>query len=402
MDRALKQKLKPLGAALDERARRLAFAAEARALGRGGIEMVHRATRMARSTIARGIEELQSQPHVQPPRVRRPGGGRKRLEETDPALVKDLEALVEPDARGDPMSPLQWTLKSLRVLTGELEKKGHVISHPVVRDLLAKTGYGLQGNRKTKEGTSHPDHNAQFQYIHDTVLRQLKTGQPTISVDTKKKELVGDFKNGGREWRPHWMPEKVRVHDFIDEKLGKAIPYGVYDLQRNEGWVSLGVDHDTASFAVRTIARWWRKMGSPAYPNATNLIITADAGGSNGPRLRLWKWEPQRFADHTGLTIHVLHYPPGTSKWNKIEHRLFSFITMNWRGRPLRTLATMINLIGSTRTKAGLRVRAELDTGKYPTGREVSEEEMATVNLTRDAFHGDWNYTIRPKKPRTR
>jgi DNA-binding phage protein len=393
----LREKLASLDGILDERRRRLVFAAEARALGRGGIEIVHEATGMARSTLARGIRELAQPPVLSTSRVRRAGGGRKQLVEKDPALLSDLEALVEPGTRGDPESTLRWTLKSVRVLSRELHRRGHVISYPVVAELLAKNGYSLQGNLKTKEGTRHPDRNAQFEYINAQARAQLRAAGPVISVDSKKKELVGDFKNGGKEWRPAGMPEKVRVHDFLIPEKGKAIPYGVYDLKRNDGWVSIGIDHDTASFAVHSIGRWWQKMGLAAYPRSRTLLITADAGGSNGPRVRLWKWELQRFADRTGLTLHVLHFPPGTSKWNKIEHRLFSFITQNWRGRPLTSLAVIVSLIGSTRTQTGLRVRAEIDNGKYPKGREISDAEMARVDLRPDRFHGDWNYSIIPR-----
>ena len=393
----LREKLTSLDGILDERRRRLVFAAEARALGRGGIELVHEATGMARSTLARGIQELAQPPVLPTSRVRRAGGGRKQLVEKDPALLSDLEALVEPGTRGDPESTLRWTLKSVRVLSRELHRRGHVISYPVVAELLSKNGYSLQGNLKTKEGTRHPDRNAQFEYINAQALAQLRVAGPVISVDSKKKELVGDFKNGGKEWRPAGMPEKVRVHDFLIPEKGKAIPYGVYDLKRNDGWVSIGIDHDTASFAVHSIGRWWQKMGRAAYPRSRTLLITADAGGSNGPRVRLWKWELQRFADRTGLTLHVLHFPPGTSKWNKIEHRLFSFITQNWRGRPLTSLAVIVSLIGSTRTQTGLRVRAEIDHGKYPKGREISDAEMARVDLRPDRFHSDWNYSIIPR-----
>ncbi|MBI4394340.1 MAG: ISAzo13 family transposase [Euryarchaeota archaeon] len=392
---ALKRKLAALGPALDERSRRLVFAAEAQALGRGGIASVHRATGTARSTIERGIKELESSPK-DTSRIRRPGGGRKRLVEKDPRLQPDLERLVEPSTRGDPESPVRWTLKSVRTLAEELQKQGHKVSYPVVAELLAEAGYSLQGNQKTKEGSRHLDRNAQFEHINASVLRQQRAGQPVVSVDTKKKELVGPFKNAGKEWRPEGMPERVRVHDFLIEEKGKAVPYGVYDLTRNAGWVSVGVDHDTASFAVRTIRRWWQKMGRSAYPKAKSLLITADAGGSNSSRSRLWKWELQRLADRTGLTIHVSHFPPGTSKWNKIEHRLFSSITQNWRGRPLVSLAVIVSLIGATQTRTGLRVRAELDKGTYPKGREVSDEEMAQVDLRPDPFHGDWNYAIRP------
>jgi len=394
--RALKRKLSALGAALDERSRRLVFAAEARALGRGGIAKVHRATGIARSTIWRGIAELHAPGPKEFTRIRRPGGGRKRLIETDPTLLADLEALVDPEARGDPMSPLRWTSKGVRTLAEELQRQGHTASYPVVAELVAEAGYSLQANRKTKEGSAHPDRDAQFRYINQQVLVFQRGHQPVISVDTKKKELVGEFKNPGREWRPAGMPEGVRVHDFLIPEQGKAIPYGVYDLTRNTGWVSVGIDHDTASFAVRTIGRWWQKMGRPAYPKARSLLITADAGGSNSPRSRLWKWELQRFADRTGLTVRVCHFPPGTSKWNKIEHRLFSFITQNWRGRPLVSLAVIVSLIGSVRTRTGLRVRAELDKGAYPKGRDVSDEQIARINLRPDEFHGEWNYAIAP------
>lgn len=396
--RALREKFASLEGALDERRRRLVFAAEARALGYGGIELVHEATGMARSTLARGIRDLAHPPRMLPARIRRSGAGRKSLVEKDPNLLPDLEALVEPGTRGDPETSLRWTLKSVRVLARELHRRGHEVSYPVVAELLSKSGYSLQGNQKTKEGTRHPDRNAQFEYINAQAMAQLRAGEPVISVDSKKKELVGDFKNGGKEWRPEGMPEKVRVHDFLIPENGKAIPYGVYDLKRNDGWVGVGIDHDTASFAVHTIGRWWRNMGRVAYPRARSLLLTADAGGSNGPRVRLWKWELQRFADRTGLTIHVLHFPPGTSKWNKVEHRLFSFITQNWRGRPLTSLAVIVNLIGSTRTQTGLRVRAELDRGKYPEGREITEAQMARVRLRPDEFHGDWNYSILPRR----
>jgi hypothetical protein len=381
---------------LDERSRRLVFAAEAQALGRGGIAKVHQATGAARSTIARGVTELDAP--ADPSRIRRPGGGRKRLVDTDPSLLPDLEALVDPEARGDPMSPLRWTSKSVRTLAAELGAQGHTVSYPVVAELLAESGYSLQANHKTKEGSRHPDRDAQFRHINERVAAFQARRQPVISVDTKKKELVGEFKNAGQEWRPAGMPERVRVHDFLIPEQGKAVPYGVYDLTRNTGWVSVGIDHDTATFAVRTIGRWWTKMGRPVYPKARQLLITADAGGSNGARSRLWKWELQRFADRTGLSVSVCHFPPGTSKWNKIEHRLFSFITMNWRGRPLTSLAVIVSLIGSTKTRTGLRVRAELDRGAYPKGRDISDAEMAKINLRPEEFHGDWNYTINPGK----
>jgi hypothetical protein len=389
----------PLIASLDERSRRLVLAAEAKALGWGGIELVHRATGFSRPALSRGIRELDRPPSSRPSpsRVRRPGGGRKRTLDQDPTLRADLEALVGPGARGDPESHLRWTCQSLRTLSRELRAQGHRVSTWTVAGALVDAGYSLQGNRKTKEGSHHPDRNAQFEHINAAVTEQQNSGQPVISVDAKKKELVGDFKNAGREWRPEGMPEKVRVHDFLLPEKGKAVPYGVYDLTRNSGWVSVGIDHDTASFAVGTIRRWWQQMGRAAYPKATSLLITADSGGSNSARSRLWKLELQRWANRTGLTIRVCHFPPGTSKWNKIEHRLFSFITMNWRGRPLTSLATIVSLIGATRTQNGLWVRAELDRGKYPKGRKVTEEEMAEVQLSPDEFHGDWNYTIRPR-----
>jgi len=319
-------------------------------------------------------------------------------------LLADLDALVEPTAPGDPDSPLRWTSKSVRTLAVALEALGHTVSHTVVAELLDTLGYSLQGNAKTREGRQHPDRDAQFRYIARVVRQSQTRWQPTISVDTKKKELVGDFKNGGRPWRPKGTPAPVRVHDFVIPATrhagGKAIPYGVYDLHRNEGWVSLGIDHDTASFAVNTIRRWWQRMGRPAYPRATSLLITADAGGSNGARLRLWKWELQQFATRTGLAITVCHFPPGTSKWNRIEHRLFSHIAMNWRGTPLVNLATIVSLIGSTHSRSGLRVRSEVDRGRYPGGVTVTNAQLASVRLERHRFHGDWNYTIHPATKR--
>ena len=352
---------------------------------------------MSPRTLAKGLKELDSGEVLEPGRVRRAGGGRKSAKALDPGLVTALETLVEPVTRGDPESPLRWTSKSTRVLSAELAKQGHQVSHTLVSQLLREAGYSLQGNRKTREGKDHPDRDAQFGHINARVTGQLKKGAPAISVDTKKKELVGDFKNAGREWRPKGRPEEVRVHDFIDKEKGKAIPYGVYDMGRNAGWVSIGIDHDTASFAVNTIRLWWRRMGRRAYPRARSLLITADSGGSNGSRLRLWKWELQQFANQTGMTIHVCHLPPGTSKWNKIEHRLFSFISRNWRGRPLLTHATIVNLIGATKTQTGLTVRCELDRRAYAKNVKVSDEQMRSINLVPDAFHGDWNYRIRPR-----
>jgi hypothetical protein len=387
-----------------ERSRRVWAATEAQAIGYGGIALVARATGMAESTIQRGLRDLQVRHPLPPSRSRRAGGGRKRASVTDPTLVRDLDALVEPTAPGDPDSPLRWTSRSVRTLAVALDGLGHHVSHTVVAELLHALGYSLQGNVKTREGRQHPDRDAQFRYIAQVVRRWQRRRQPTISVDTKKKELVGDFKNGGRDWRPAKTPQRVRVHDFVIPATatagGKAIPYGVYDLQRDEGWVSVGIDHDTASFAVQAIRRWWRVMGRPVYRHAQSLLITADAGGSNGARLRLWKWELQRLANRTGLTITVCHFPPGTSKWNKIEHRLFSHIAMNWRGTPLVNLATIVSLIGATHSRSGLRVRSELDRGHYPSGVAVTDAQMATVRLERHRFHGDWNYTIHPTTAR--
>ncbi len=393
----LQAKYTALAPVFTERSRRLWAATEARALGHGGIALVEQATGISRSTIQRGMRELEAGETVDPSRTRRRGGGRKRTVDQDVGLLTDLEALVEPTASGDPDSPLRWTTKSVRRLEAELVAMGHAVSHRLVAEILHELGYSLQANQKTQEGTAHPDRDAQFRYINDQVRRYQKKSRPAISVDTKKKELVGNFKNPGQEWRPKGNPEPVRVHDFLIPEQGKAIPYGVYDLQRNEGWVSVGIDHDTGSFAVNAIRRWWKVMGRPAYRSAPALLITADAGGSNGSRLRLWKWELQKFANRTGLSITVCHFPPGTSKWNKIEHRLFSHIAMNWRGKPLVSLATIVSLIGSTRTTSGLRVRSEIDQGCYPGGVVVTDEQMAGLNLERHRFHGDWNYTIHPR-----
>ncbi|MGA8364430.1 MAG: ISAzo13 family transposase [Solirubrobacteraceae bacterium] len=398
----LRAKYDSLAPALTERSRRLWAATEARALGHGGIGMVERATGISRSTIARGIRETMAGATLASDRTRRPGGGRKRTTDKDATLMADLEALVEPTASGNPQSPLRWTSKSVRHLAAELQAMGHTASHRLVAELLQASGYSLQANRKTREGPQHPDRDAQFRYINEQVGRYQKRAQPAISVDTKKKELVGDFKNAGREWRPKGAAEPVRVHDFLIPEQGKAIPYGVYDLNRNEGWVSVGIDHDTASFAVNAIRRWWKLMGRAAYGGATSLLITADSGGSNGSRVRLWKWELQRFARRTGLSITVCHFPPGTSKWNKIEHRLFSYIAMNWRGKPLASLATIVSLIGSTNTTAGLRVRSEIDQGSYPQGVALADQEMDQINLERHSFHGDWNYTIHPGRVPTK
>jgi transposase len=371
------RKYAALRGVMDERSRRIWAATEARAVGRGGFTAVLRATGMSSKTLARGLREVAAGERLEPGRVRRPGGGRKPAKVLFPELGRTLENLVEPVTRGDPESPLRWTCKSTRRLAAELAERGFDVSHTLVAQMLREAGYSLQANRKTREGASHPDRNAQFEHINATVQRHLQRGQPAISVDTKKKELVGDFKNAGREWRPHGRPQEVRVHDFLDKRKGKAIPYGVYDMGRNVGWVSVGVTHDTAAFAVSTIRRWWREMGRRTYAKARSLLITADSGGSNGNRVRLWKWELQRLADETGLTIHVCHLPPGTSKWNKIEHRLFSFITQNWRGQPLLSLATIVNLIASTKTRAGLRVRCVLDQSHYQIGRASCRERVS-------------------------
>lgn len=399
----LKQKFAALLPALNERGRRLAVAAEARSLGYGGVAKVARASGMGVATIWRGLKEIKKPGRrMNASRVRQVGGGRKSLVHAEPRLAADLDSLVEPATRGDPESPLRWTCKSLRVLAKQLQAMGHDICYATVGTLLRQAGYSLQVNQKAKEGKQHPDRNAQFEYIYAEILRQQSAGQPVISVDTKKKELVGSFKNGGREWRPRGKPQRVRVHDFLLPTKGKAIPYGVYDLTRNAGWVSVGVDHDTAAFAVNSIRRWWRTMGRRVYPRARALMITADSGGSNGARTRLWKWELQKLATESGLTISVRHLPPGTSKWNKIEHRLFSFISKNWRGRPLSSLAVIVNLIAATRTRAGLRVRCELDPGRYPEGEKITDAQMSSLNIERERFHGDWNYTIHPKGQRRR
>jgi len=379
---------------LDERGRRLVAAAEAYAAGYGGITAVATATGMAPSTIGRGLKELAED--QAPQRVRRPGAGRKPAIVTDPTLMPDLEALVEPTTRGDPQSPLRWTCKSVRRLAQALQAQGHRVSRTLVGELLNAAGYSLQANRKTKEGDSHPDRDAQFAHINTQVAAALAEKQPVISVDTKKKELVGDFRNNGRENRPHGNPEEVRVHDFLIKELGRAVPYGVYDLAANAGWVSVGVDHDTAAFAANSIRQWWLKVGRARYPDASRLLITADGGGSNGSRVRLWKRELQKLANELGFDIVVSHLPPGTSKWNKIEHRLFSFISQNWRAQPLVSYRVIVQLISATTTKTGLTVRCELDTGQYPSGVVVSDAEMATINIKRAEFHGDWNYTISP------
>jgi len=399
---AIKQRYEALNPVLDERGRRRFAAAEALTAGWGGIAAVSEATGIARSTIGYGLRELRGEaPDSALGGIRRKGAGRKPLTQTDPTLLSDLERLVDPATRGDPMSPLKWTSKSLRNLAAALCAMGHRVGHDVVGTLLKTLGYSLQGNRKTIEGSSHVDRDAQFQHIAKAVKDAITAGQPAISVDTKKKELVGDFKNGGREYRPAGAPEPVRVHDFVDPKLGRAAPYGIYDIADDKGWVSVGIDHDTAAFAVNAIRSWWISMGRDRYAHAHTLTITADGGGSNGSRVRLWKVELQKLADELGLAIAVLHLPPGTSKWNKIEHRLFSFISRNWRGRPLIDYRTIVELIGATTSTAGLTVRCELDENLYPAGIKVSDQEMAQLNILRDHFHGEWNYTIKPRPPET-
>jgi len=387
---------------LDERRRRLFVAAEALRIGYGGIAAVARATGVAVSTIGRGLKDLAATaPEITVSRVRRDGGGRKPLTERDPTLVKDLLDLVLPDERGDPESPLRWTCKSLRNLQAELQELGHKVSFRTVGKLLKELGFSLQANSKTREGADHEDRDAQFAHINQKVSAALAENQPVISVDAKKKELVGDFKNAGREWREKGSPEEVRVHDFMIKELGRATPYGVYDLADNSGWVSVGVSSDTAEFAVASIRRWWIDVGRLRYPAATRLVITADGGGSNGSRVRLWKLALQRLADELGMAIEVHHLPPGTSKWNKIEHRLFSFISMNWRAKPLVSHQVIIDLIASTTTKTGLTVQCVLDTNEYTKGVTVSDEEMAALNIDRDPFHGEWNYTFKPSADRS-
>jgi hypothetical protein len=392
----IRERFAALSPRLDERGRRLFAATEAKTAGYGGIAAVSRATGVAASTIGRGLKDLAAPVALDPDRVRRPGGGCKTLVTKDATLLDDLLALVEPDARGDPMSPLRWTCKSLSRLTSALVAQGHRISRTLVGELLHQQKFSLQANRKTREGDSHPDRDAQFVHINDSVKAALMAGQPVISVDTKKKELVGDFKNGGRDWRPQGDPEEVRVHDFLIKELGRAVPYGIYDMAANAGWVSVGMDNDTAAFAVQTIRRWWDGIGRVRYPGATRLVITADGGGSNGSRVRVWKRQLQHLADELGIDIVVHHLPPGTSKWNKIEHRLFSFITMNWKARPLVSYRVIVDMISATTTTTGLTVRCELDSNAYPKGVVVSDAEMASLNIARDAFHGEWNYSIRP------
>jgi Rhodopirellula transposase DDE domain len=400
--RAIEAKYRSLSVLMDERMRRQWAAAESRAYGWGGVRAVSTATGMSPNTIRKGLAELairdENPDAPVESRVRGKGAGRKKSTEADPELLHALESLVEPMTRGDPESALRWTCKSTTLLAQELTRQRHPVSARTVGRLLNEAGYSLQSNRKTLEGASHPDRNAQFEYINASVKRFQQRGQPVISVDTKKKELVGAFRNGGREWQPKGEPEEVKVHDFLDPDLGKAIPYGVYDLSENQGWVSVGIDHDTARFAAEAIRRWWKKMGAKRYRDARELLITADGGGSNGSRCRLWKVALQELAIKLEMPIHVRHFPPGTSKWNKIEHRMFSHITRNWRGRPLVSHEVIIELIANTTTQAGLKIRAELDTGQYPAGLSVTDAELAALNLKRADFHGEWNYTLLPSR----
>ena len=397
VERQLAEKYELIAPLLDERQRRRWLGIEARALGRGGVSAVARATGASRATVTAAVAELAGGGQDSAAgRVRRAGAGRPRVRERDPGVVAALERLVDPATRGDPESPLRWTSKSARTLADELGAQGYSVAPRTVAKLLHESGYSLQATRKTREGAAHPDRDAQFRYLSGPINAHLGTGDPVVSVDTKKKELVGRYKNGGREWQPTGEPEQVEVYDFIGE-AGKAIPYGVYDVAANAAWVSVGRDHDTAAFAVATLRRWWQAMGRPLYPHARRLLICADGGGSNGYRVRLWKVELAAFAAQTGLAITVCHLPPGTSKWNRIEHRLFSHISMNWRGRPLESHETVVQLIAATTTRTGLAVQAELDDRAYPKGTKISDEQMASLPLTRHDFHGEWNYTLQPE-----
>jgi len=396
----LGKKLAGVWPLLDERTRRLLAANEARTMGRCGVSAVSRACGLSRKAISKGIKEIEAGTAPPPGRVRQPGGGRRKITEHDPRLTGAMERMIDPEIRGDPESPLRWTCKSTRILAAQLSRQRHPISHTKVAQLLHDLGYSLQSNRKTEEGEDHPDRDAQFRYINTKVKRALAKGAPVVSVDTKKKELVGNYANRGEQWLPEKTPVKVKGHDFPGPDVPRAYPYGIYDLRQNTGFVNLGADHDTGAFAVASIRGWWRHEGRHLYPAAKDLLITADAGGSNGSRLRLWKLELQTLADQMGLSISVCHFPPGTSKWNKIEHRLFSFISSNWRGEPLRDYETIVHLISRTTTATGLKVTCRLDRRKYPIGRKVTDEEMKRVNLERQKFHGDWNYTIRPRSPK--
>lgn len=398
----LKQKFRAVWPLLDERTRRVMAANEALSLGFGGVSLVHRACGLSRKAIAKGICEIQD--GIVPPtgRIRRPGAGRKSITESNPHLLDAMEAMIDSQTRGDPESPLRWICKSTRTIATQLSKSKHPISHVKVAQILHDLNYSLQSNRKTEEGTDHPDRDAQFRHINAAVKKCLRRGIPVISVDTKKKELIGNYDNAGQQWLPAKQPKKVQGHDFPSPEVPRAYPYGIYDLGRNAGFVNVGTDHDTGAFAVASIRGWWRSEGRRLYPDTETILITADGGGSNGSRLRLWKLELQKFSDQTGLCISVCHFPPGTSKWNKIEHRLFSFITSNWRGEPLRDYETIVNLIARTTTAKGLKVTCRLDRRKYPTGRKVTDEEMENINVERNKFHGDWNYVIKPKATKKR
>lgn len=396
-EQIISKKFELLNSSLDERSRRICLAAEAISLGWGGASIVSRATGASPNTIAKGCKELESGESLPDGKIRDSGGGRKKSIDKDPTLLDDLESLIEPSTLGDPESPLRWTSKSLRKLATELQNMGHKVSHSRVADMLHMLGYSLQANKKTIEGSEHPDRDKQFEHINEKCKEFQKEHQPVISVDAKKKELVGNFKNDSKELRPKKDPIKVNVYDFVDKELGKVNPYGVYDITNNEGWVNVGIDHDTASFAVESIRRWWYMIGCISYPDAKKLLITADGGGSNGSRVRLWKTEIQKLADETGLEISVCHFPPGTSKWNKIEHRLFSYISINWRGKPLTSYEVIVNLIAGTTTKKGLKVKCMLDKNKYPKGIEITKEEVEELGIVRDKFHGEWNYTFTPK-----
>jgi len=395
---ALHQKFADAWPLLDERSRRIMAAAEARAIGRGGVAQVRRACGLSRQAITDGMAEIAGQSTLPPGRVRRPGAGRKKITVSDPLLLRALDRLVEPETRGDPQSPLRWLCKSTRTLAAELTRRKHPVSHEKVAQLLHDQGYSLQSNRKTEEGDDHPDRDAQFRHINAQTKRALAAGTPVVSVDTKKKELLGNYANNGRQWLPAKEPVEVNGHDFPNPELPRAYPYGVYDIGRNTGYVNVGTDHDTGAFAAASIRGWWRHEGRKLYPDARELVITADGGGSNGSRLRIWKLSLQKLADETGLCVIVCHFPPGTSKWNKVEHRLFSFISSNWRGEPLRDYETIVSLIARTTTAKGLKVTCRLDRRKYPVGVRVTAAQMTGVNLERHKFHGDWNYTIRPRK----
>lgn len=386
-----------LKSSLDERSKRLYLAAEAISLGWGGVSTVSRSTGASPNTIVKGCNELESEKTLHDGKIRASGGGRKKCIDKDPTLLSDLESLIEPSTLGDPESPLRWTSKSLRKIAAELQNMGHKISHSRVADILHMLGYSLQANKKTIEGSEHPDRDKQFEHINEKCREFQEKGQPVISVDAKKKEMVGNFKNGGKELCPEKDPIKVNVYDFVDKELGKVNPYGVYDITNNEGWVNVGIDHDTASFAVESIRKWWHMMGCISHPDATKILITADGGGSNGHRVRLWKTELQKLADETGLEISVCHFPPGTSKWNKIEHRLFSYISINWRGKPLTSYEVIVNLIARTTTKKGLKVKCMLDENEYPKGIKITKGEVEELEIVRDKFHGEWNYTFNPK-----